>query len=518
MMMGCNFDNRALPPEDLDGGVDGPLDGPVINPPDGALDTTATDDGSLPDSYTCATSPAAFNLLSPSSAAADASTRTTFGWENAVDPDAGDVVTYRLLVSDQSDFSNIVFQKADLSGIQYTLTPAEALQFGMTYYWKVEATDRCNNVVYSSPLSFTTRQYPICSKTGEDVQISDGTGDATDPVISSNGSEGVVAWSDTRDGHLQIYSRPISLLGIPLDTHVNVSESTGNAQYSTVASNGSSSALCYQDDTVDNFEIYCRLLSATGMPYGSPFRITNAASFSSAPNVLWADGEYRLSYHDYRSGKGQLYYDYFSETGSLLSSNRQITFDGVGSFWPAMAWYGSGLALSWHSYRDNDYEIYFKLISSLGDSLLTDKRITNSVGISDRSSLASSGDLLGLCWEDNRNSGLFQIYCTLISNTGDILLPEFIANSGTGECRYPQVIWGGTEFAMVYQDASDSEVHLRRFSKLGVPIASMPITDDPAKSEHVRLVATNNGYLAAWQDNRGNGKYKIYTASIDCEP
>lgn len=482
---------------DGDYGEDSPDDG----------ETTGPCVGNLP--------PRSFHLLSPAPDEAGVSTRTILQWGESIDPEGGPI-EYTLTYDHDGNPLTPPLAVYHILENRYDLALVGPLPFGAAISWGVSATDSCGNVTEGiSPRSFTTRAYPICSKIGSDVQISNGAGDSTYPSIAGNGSEFVAVWSDTREGHAQIYSRHILPSGVILDPEVNVSDDIGNSYYPSIASNGSGYEICYQDE-----DIYCRTMSLMGIPYGSTVPATDTDGNSVTPIIVPEGSGFGLVWRDSRDGNMEIYYNSISGDGSPSGSNVRLTCDIGASGWPSITSNGSGYGVSWHDNRPGNFEIYFKLISTAGVSISSDLRISNSIGSSELSSLAWSGSAYMVGWEDNREDSQFKIYVTFLSNTGATLLPEFVASSGTGEGRYPQSIWGGAEFVMVYQDGSSGnyEILLGRFSELGALIASMPITDDVAQSEHPRIVVTDTGYIVVWQDNRGDGRYKIYSANIDCEP
>ncbi|MFH1382129.1 MAG: IPT/TIG domain-containing protein [Chloroflexota bacterium] len=62
-------------------------------------------------------------------------------WSSVTDPSG---VTFDLQIDTNSDFSQPIFQKVDITGSHYTLTTADALPQG-TYYWRVRAIDGAGN-------------------------------------------------------------------------------------------------------------------------------------------------------------------------------------------------------------------------------------------------------------------------------------------------------------------------------------------------------------------------------------
>jgi hypothetical protein len=67
----------------------------------------------------------------------------TFQWQKSTSPNSS-ALTYILQISAQSDFSETILEKTDLTATKYTLTKSEALPGG-TYFWRVKAIDAASN-------------------------------------------------------------------------------------------------------------------------------------------------------------------------------------------------------------------------------------------------------------------------------------------------------------------------------------------------------------------------------------
>ncbi|OVE77936.1 hypothetical protein BVX98_01675 [bacterium F11] len=83
------------------------------------------------------TSPYAFNLLSPSNQSIETSGNLTFDWQDAVDGDPGDTVSYNLELSTNASFSPLSHSSSTANS---TFSLVRLLE-DTTYYWRVRATD-----------------------------------------------------------------------------------------------------------------------------------------------------------------------------------------------------------------------------------------------------------------------------------------------------------------------------------------------------------------------------------------
>ncbi|MGB3547250.1 MAG: PA14 domain-containing protein [Saprospiraceae bacterium] len=99
--------------------------------------------------------PGAFSLSAPAANAAATSTTPAFSWGAS-----SDAYTYHLVVSTNSNFSNPVISRSDLTGTSFT--PSTALAGGTLHYWKVTAVNSSGSkVAGNAPRSFTTLVPPI---------------------------------------------------------------------------------------------------------------------------------------------------------------------------------------------------------------------------------------------------------------------------------------------------------------------------------------------------------------------
>ena len=76
----------------------------------------------------------------PSAGASVLNPRSSFDWSESADPNG---VAY--LLSTDSGFSNLVIDEATSGNSNYTLTSAQALTRGQSYFWRIVVTDSLSN-------------------------------------------------------------------------------------------------------------------------------------------------------------------------------------------------------------------------------------------------------------------------------------------------------------------------------------------------------------------------------------
>lgn len=179
--------------------------------------------------------PGGFSLLGPSDSQTVSDSRPDFDWEDSIDPDPGDTVTYNLFYSTYSDYTSSTVIKG-ISASSYTLTGD--LADDSTYYWKVEALDSDGLKSQSSEQNwkiFTYYEEPpdgfslLSPSQGEIVNTKTPSfdwEDASDPDPGDWIASYTLRYSTNQD-----FSTYISSAGITVSSYTPTAELIENATY-----------------------------------------------------------------------------------------------------------------------------------------------------------------------------------------------------------------------------------------------------------------------------------------------
>ncbi|MBN2058291.1 MAG: hypothetical protein JW782_05810 [Candidatus Saganbacteria bacterium] len=143
-------DSDTIDPDGGDADTDIDADTDVDTDVDTDADTDTDADGGDP---TCDNYPGAFELSTPEHNADHVGLYPDFDWTDSTDPDVGDEISYVIQVDEDSSFPSALAY-ADLAESQFSLP--DALVNGQQYYWRVIATDLCDQTTTSAVFSFTT--------------------------------------------------------------------------------------------------------------------------------------------------------------------------------------------------------------------------------------------------------------------------------------------------------------------------------------------------------------------------
>lgn len=136
------------------------------------------------------------------------------------------------------------------------------------------------------------------------------------------------------------------------------------------------------------------------------------------------------------------------------------------------------------------------------------------------SAIAFDGTNYLIVWEDLRNSTDYNIYGTIVNQSGTLLFPSgFVISSANQNQTDPAVAFDGTNFFVVWKDErnGNSDIYGARVSTSGVLLDTNGISISTANSNQSEPAIAFDGtnYLVVWTDYR-NGTYPdIYGARVN---
>jgi len=205
----------------------------------------------------------------------------------------------------------------------------------------------------------------------------------------------------------------------------------------------------------------------------------------------------------------------FTVAGLGIVGDVRVTEAPRGPENPAVIWTGTEYGVVWHDWRDENFEIYFTRLDSLGRKLVWDVRITDDPANSRDPSLVWTGTEFGTAWADDRD-GSFEIYFARISSSG-VKQGQDVRVTSEGSSGYPSLVWTGTEYGVAWVDARDGdpEIYFARISASGVKQGGdVRITETSGDTRSPSLAWAGSEYGVAWM-NGHNKPWDIYFARLN---
>ena len=196
----------------------------------------------------------------------------------------------------------------------------------------------------------------------------------SDPALELAGAGGL-AFGDKSTGYIGAYAaelpggdtkvvvRELAASGVPAAPPVTVNETAGDAYGGPVVWTGDRYGLAWSDRRDGNYEIYFNTLAPDGKKTGPDVRVSSAIDFSLSPTLAWNGSSFHLVWQDRRSGSFELYAREIGLGGALLGEEVVLPSAGEAES-PWLAASSSGLALIDRIGDSQDSAIEFRLLGA----------------------------------------------------------------------------------------------------------------------------------------------------------
>ncbi len=296
------------------------------------------------------------------------------------------------------------------------------------------------------------------------VRLTNNAGASENPTIASNGSTIHVVWQDLRDGNYEIYYKVSTNSGNNWsgDTRLtnNFASSTNPAIFISV----NKVSIVWNDDRDGNNEIYFKHSIDGGYNWEPVIRITNNSNSSTNPSISGLSDNIYVTWQDNRDGNYEIYYNFSSNMGTSWGSDTRLTNDAASSKLPCISAEPmspqSYVHVAWQDDRDGNNEIYYKRSTSSGSNWEPVQRLTNAAGNSIAPSIITSNHFIHLVWEDDRSGGIYGIYYNRSSNDGISWGSDLKLNSSTSLARNPTIYRNGSAIHVVWWDNRDNDYEI----------------------------------------------------------
>ena len=360
--------------------------------------------------------------------------------------------------------------------------------------------------------------------------IDTATNDQTAPVVSFNGSQYLVAWTDARN----MGTTDLDVYGALVSSSAAVSPTAGfvigtgasDEEAPATAFNGSNYLVVWQDyrnSAANGADIYGVRVSPAGAILDlSAIAISTAASDQLAPNVATDGTNYLVVWEDYRN-IGTSGVDIYGARVSGLG----VVEDPVGipirtgssdSHAPAVAGGGAGYLVVWEDERNlgtTGADIYGSRISGAGAVLDAGGiPICTAPGAQYSAAAAFNGTNFLVVWSDERNVGVtgVDIYGTRVNTAGAVLdSPNISIIQAAGDDIFPAVASAAGGFLVVWEDGRNSattgdEIFGARVTGAGTVSdpGGLAIAVAPGFEVTPAVAASGTNYLVVWEDDRNS--------------
>ncbi|MFH1937787.1 MAG: exo-alpha-sialidase [Bacteroidota bacterium] len=227
---------------------------------------------------------------------------------------------------------------------------------------------------------------------GEEICLTNGSGDSWMPCVAASATGVHVAWCDWNDGlQGEIYYRHSTDNGITWEAIKRLTNSFGDSLFPSISASGDNVHVVWFDDRLTTVDVFYNHSTDCGDCWNTEdLCLTNGDSYSTYPSIVAAGSAVHVVWTDFRDGNDEIYYKR-NPTGNLAVGAEEILADNSRqsfTIYPNPA--SSGIHIR---FNDNPTEKSFLTIRNiLGETLIV-RLIWNNNAVVDVSKLPN-----GLCF------------------------------------------------------------------------------------------------------------------------
>ena len=287
---------------------------------------------------------------------------------------------------------------------------------------------------------------------------------STYPSVAVSGPLAHVVWEEGRDRNKEIYYKRSSGRWIwSPDTRLTLDSSCSCGP--SVAAFDSSVHVVWWDCRDGNIEVYYKRSTDGGTTWGADVRLSHAPNQSGFATIAVAGPGVHVAWWDDRQGSpGDIYYTRSSDGGATWQPETLLTYEYGSPQIPSLTASDSAVYLVWNDYRDGNPEIYFKRSSNWGESWGPDTRLTYDPAGSSFPSVAVSGSLIHVVWQDTRTGGPAELFYKRSLNGGNSWSSDFQLTNALWTSQYPTVAVALSRVHVLWSDQRDGnwEIYYKR--------------------------------------------------------
>ncbi len=355
--------------------------------------------------------------------------------------------------------------------------------------------------------------------------ISNAARDQLYPAIIFGSTNYFVVWDDYRSNtDYDIYGARVDQSSSVLDPNGILVTSAINYQLNPdVAFDGTNYLAVWEDARgISYYNIRGARVNQSGVILDpNIISISAATNDQMSPAIAFDGTNYFVVWADQRSNAWDICGTRINQSGSVLEPNG-IAISTAANYQeePTISFDGTNYFIVWQDRRGGTYyDIYGTRVNQSG-TVLNPSGIAISTAANNQTApaIAFDGTNYLLVWEDYRN-GNFDIYCTRVDQSGNVLNPNGIAiSTNTADQLVPSVAFGGTNYIVVWVDNRNGswDIYGARVTPTGTVLDpnGIPICTNNYTQLSPTVAFDGTNYVVIWEDNR-NGSWDIYGASVD---
>lgn len=366
--------------------------------------------------------------------------------------------------------------------------------------------------IFKLSILFSSFLFGICyAQWQPDFRLTNNPGYSLNSSFDASDNNLHVVWQDYRDNNSEIYYKRSTDNGISFGNDVRLTNNTGQSVLPEVTVSGSNVHVVWEEDISGDYEIFYIRSTDNGATWGPVIRITNASGVSGYAHVAASGSTVHILWRDVRNGSFDLFYKRSIDNGASWSPDSNLVPHNAGALASSAAIISTGsvVYIAWSDTRDSgNYEIYFKCSTTGGISWGPDTRLTTSNPLSERPIITASGDNIHLIWAELNN-----LTYKRSTNGGNSWSNDTIIAANVLGASNPSIFLSGTHVHFAYtHDPPNTEVFYNHSVNGGISWDSnLKLSNSLSSTHDVHIRASGSAVHMVWWDTRnGSTNSEIY--------
>jgi hypothetical protein len=240
--------------------------------------------------------------------------------------------------------------------------------------------------------------------------------------------------------------------------------------------------------------------------------------------MLWANDSYALTWQDRRDGVWEIYFNRLTSDGQKLAPDYRVSYTDDWSVNPSLLWTGSEYAIAFQDWRHRattfpeNFEIYLAFLDADGFEIDDEIRITQNSSASEAPTMALGDNEMGIAFVDEE-SGNQQVYFLVVDLEGRFAdVPQRLSLS-SDDAYSPTIVFLDGSFIVAWQEevadgSFDVLASVIPRDPAGDPEGPFPVVTGLAWTRAPSAILAGDTVLLTYSDDR-SGEYEIYGALFD---
>ncbi len=360
------------------------------------------------------------------------------------------------------------------------------------------------------------------------LSIAAAAGSQVGPSVAFDGTNWVVAWTDTRGGDRDVMAARVQSDGTVLDgpaTGIDVSTATDFQVGSTVSAGSGSTLVAWTDyrndpeDPNEMSDVFAARLDGSGTLLDGPatsggIPLSFTANTERRPAAAWSGSAWLVVWEDWRNGS--LFQDLraarYDASGTLLDTSAiAIALESTGrQRSPSVASDGSGWLVTYvHDVTGQLSQVHTTRVDASGAVLdgANGVPVSPAADAQDTPCVAWGGSSWLVTYQARDNMAGTTVRGVRLDGAGSSLGGLVVADAMSGIHFAPAVSFDGTRHLVTWVDALFGRVKGARVAPDGTVLDSMPFVIgsswgviEPMTPLGPRVASSGSGWMVAWED------------------